>query len=476
MPTYTTIGDNYLVSQTPWPHEKARNRDWYEPFMMAPYVRDTMWYNMIRYWINMKPVHAENAVFTQRILPEPDPTELELRGITAPRQYFDSKNMTVSYKSYGGSVMLHKYDQMIYQWARTNEHNPQIRNTGIPQPDLLPLIQGDLSLSLTQTLDLVARNAFLANSKNYSFASDATGFHDLASTDRFDPEVARLMKYNAEMLGGNPDMVFPCITSPAVTDRLSGLEATTRYIEMRKAVQDKRLLNYYSAEYMDVTFLTNRRMILYNTGEVLASASITQAIEPGDGAPDPETTKVDNHWATGAADATHYIQLSSITDPSTAETGFKVGDIVTLCREKAAANGTMATSGAAKWNGAKNINARVVSVDYDNNRICLENPVLNENYFSAISTGLYGYVVKARPVHVGVFLYGGLRDPGVAGVVMEPPRFYINPPIDTRQARWEFAWDAYMDYAIVNPDAFGLYFFAGDIIRHGSSGIERVAL
>ena len=41
MPTFTSLGTEYLVSQTPWPYTKERNRPWYEPFMMAPFVRQT---------------------------------------------------------------------------------------------------------------------------------------------------------------------------------------------------------------------------------------------------------------------------------------------------------------------------------------------------------------------------------------------------------------------------------------------------
>ena len=82
MPTFTSLGTEYLVSQTPWPYTQERNRPWYEPFMMAPFVRQTMWYNLVRYMIDMSSVHAEEANFTQRLQPPPDPTELDFRGIT----------------------------------------------------------------------------------------------------------------------------------------------------------------------------------------------------------------------------------------------------------------------------------------------------------------------------------------------------------------------------------------------------------
>jgi hypothetical protein len=76
--------------------------------------------------------------------------------------------------------MYHKYDKMIYQWAQKAASNPSITNSGIPNPDLESIIREDLATNLVQTMDILARNAFIYNSAlNHSFASDATGFHDL---------------------------------------------------------------------------------------------------------------------------------------------------------------------------------------------------------------------------------------------------------------------------------------------------------
>lgn len=471
MPTFTSLGTEYLVSQTPWPYTKERNRPWYEPFMMAPFVRQTMWYNLVQYMINMQAVHAEEANFTQRLQAPPDPTELDFRGLTLPRQYYDSRNFKVSYKSYGGSVMYHKYDKMIYQWAKKNEGNPNITNSGIPQPDLENVIREDLATNLTQTLDILARNAFLRGSAlNRSFASDATGFHDIKANYTFDPEVAKLIKLNAAYMPTEPTGIFPAVISPAAEYSLVDQPPTSNYMTYRQAVQDANLLNYYAAEYMGITYLRNWRSVLYNVGEVLAQASIISPIEPGDGAPDPQTTRVDEFWATGADDATHYIQLSNITDPSSAETGFKVGDIVTLHRARPTANGPLATINGVQWDHPHNIDARIVDIDYNTNRISIEVPVLNENYYTPISTGLYGWVTKARPVHAAIFFHNGMSNPGVAGVVMDPPKFYINPPSDVRKARWEFGWDTYMAYNVIDPTAFAVHFHAGPIVRKNTAG------
>jgi hypothetical protein len=261
------------------------------------------------------------------------------------------------------------------------------------------------------------------------------------------------------------DGLFPALVSPAATYATKLLSnSTNTYMRWKEATQDTRLLNYEIGQFEDVTFVENPMMILWNVGTVLASASITAALEPGDGA--AET--VDAHWTVGASNATHYVQLSSISDPGAAETGFKLNDMVTLCRSRVAANGATGTANGVQWDHADNITARIASINYDTNRIGLEVPVLNEKYSTALGTGMYGWAIKGRPVHATIFLKRGLADPGVGGVVMEPPAFYVNEPQDPRKAVWTFSWDAYLDYVLMDPDAYEVHFHAGHIRRGGS--------
>ena len=471
MPTFTALGENYLVSSTPWPNTEARNRTWYVPYMMEPYMRQSLWHRIVPFAVDMSAVHAKSAVFTERIPPQPDISELEFRGITVPRQYFDSRQMTVDFKSYGGAVQYHKWDAMIFQFAKAAESNPRLVNAGIPNTNLSGILRGDLGVTMVQTLDLLARNAFLTNAKNRSFSEDATGFHDIAATDTFNPEIARAVKLGAGYSQYGSDGIFPAILSPAATYATKLLDNDDNtYMRWKEAIGDAKLLNYVIGQFEDITWIENWRMVLWNVGETLASASIILAVEPGDGSPDPEVSasNVDAHWATGAADATHYIQLSDITDPGAAETGFKVNDMITLCREVGTEDSALETSGSAVWNGEKNIDVQIVAINYTTNRISLRYPVLNENYFTALGTGFYGNVIKARPVHAAIFLKRGLGDPGVGGVVMEPPTFYINPPQDQRHAVWGFSWDSYLGYSMMNPDSYEVHFYAGHIRRGGT--------
>lgn len=466
--TFTAAGSQYLASETPFVDLSSRNREWWDPYMGAAYVKNSMWFNIVTHMINMLPTHAKYINITSELPVMPDIAEQELRGITLPRIYFDSMEQQIEVTSYGAMIQAHKWDSYIYQWAEKARQDPfRFANEGIPQTDLFGFIQNRLGPQMTETLDILARNAFLENAKYRSFASDATGFHDLASGDTFNPEIARTVQLGADYTIGT-EGVFPAVVSPSATYAVKNLANTSNYIDWNKAVQNPALLNYVIAEFENVAWMHNWRMVLWNCGEVMASASIVSPIEVGDGAPDPASVRVDSTWAVGSADATHYIQFSNITDPSTAETGFKAGDRITLVRTRGTADGEMQTDLGVVWNDARNIDVEVYSVDYANNRITIRVPVLNEKYTTAIDTGLYGWAIKGRPVHAGIFFKKGIGNPGVVAGVMQSPQFHILQPQDVRKAVWSFSWDAYMKYQMVDPDAFEVHFYTGAIRRGGS--------
>ena len=466
--TFLDNSTEYLASETPWPDLSARNREWYDPYLMVAYTKNSMWYNIVRFLVNMLPTHSKYINITQGLPALPDIEEQELRGITLPRIYYDSMSQQIEVTSYGAMIQAHKWDSYIWQWAEKARKDPfTYTNEGIPQTDLFSFIQNRLGPQMVETLDILARNAFLTNSKYRSFASDATGFHDLAAGDTFNPEIARSVQLGASY-SSNALASFPAIVSPSATYAVKQLATSDDYVDWNKAVQNPDLLNYVVAEFENVTWMHNWRMVLWNVGEVLAQASITEAIEIGDGAPDPETTRVDDVFAVGSPDATHYIQLSNITDPSTAETGFKVGDTVTLHRSRPSANAAMATVDGVAWNHHANLDVEIISVDYSLNRITLRTPVLNEKYTTTVGTGFYGWVTKARDVHAAIFMKKGIGNPGVVAGVMQPPQFHILQPADVRKAVYSFSWDAYLKYQMVDPDAYEVHFYAGAVRRGGS--------
>lgn len=447
-------GTGYGV--TPWSNLEGMSYDWYVPELMQAQVQQSLFHRLVPYSIDLRMKRTKKMVFTQPIEMEPDIEERELRGLWLPDLYFDTKQLEITTSNYGSKVQAHKYDDYIWHWLEN----------GQSQADLRGFLRRRLGPVMVQTLDILARNAFFGNEVNRSFAGDATGFHDLANTDVFDPTLARTIWLDAGYQPSTPSGKIPALISPsAVYSVKTAAAAANNYQYIMERAAPSLLLNYAIADFEDVTFAQHPTMVLWNAGAVLAQASIVAAVAEGDGSPDPETTKVDGVWMVGQSEATHYIQLSSITDPSTAETGFKAGDIITLHRTRPSADAAMAVSGGVAWDHHANVVRVIHSVDYDNNRITLKTPILTDKFSSALGTGMYGWVTKARDVHAALFLKG---PNGVVAGVTQTPEFHILPPIDDREAIWRFSWDAYMKYQIMHPERFEVHFHSGSLRRAGS--------
>jgi hypothetical protein len=441
---------------TPWSNLDEMSYDWYVPELMSTFVKQSLFYKLVPFSIDLHAKRTRKMVFTQPIDMEPDTEERELRGLWLPDLYFDTRQMEITTSNYGSKVQAHKYDDYIWHWLEN----------GRKQADLRGFLRDRLGPVMVQTLDILARNAFFGNSMNRSFAGDATGFHDLADDDTFDPTLGRAIWLDAGYQPSTPNGKIPALISPSATYAVKTATATDpNYNYIMGKANPSLLLNFAVADFEDVTFAQHPTMVLWNCGTVLAQASIIEAVSEGDGSPDPEgDDKVDGVWMVGQSEAKHYIQLSSISDPGSDETGFKAGDIITLHRTRPTADAAMAVEDGVKWDHHANVVRHIHSVDYDSNRITLKTPILTDKFYTALGSGMYGWVTKARDVHASLFMKG---PNGVVAGVTQPPQFYDHEPIDDRKAIWRYAWDAYLKYQIMFPERFEVHFHSGALRRAG---------
>jgi hypothetical protein len=203
--------------------------------------------------------------------------------------------------------------------------------------------------------------------------------------------------------------------------------------------------------------------VLYNIGAITKQYGVSQPISMGDGAPDPETTKVDDVWAVGQKGVTHYIQLENFSDGD-----FAVNDLVTLHVTRTSAYGV--TNGVDPA-GAKNITRRVVSVDHSTNRLVFDRPVMFDYkagmYCTPVSGAAgtyYGFITRAR--HIAMILVLGSRG-GIMGEVARPIKFYEPKPIDDFESVWRYVWDIVAGYNIWEPNMFELHFAAVSLPKQG---------
>ncbi|PJF27203.1 MAG: hypothetical protein CUN52_14855, partial [Phototrophicales bacterium] len=143
-----------------------------------------------------------------------------------------------------------------------------------------------------------------------------------------------------------------------------------------------------------VRFIGSNMCVLWNCGSIITQKNITAAVRPGDGAPDPSTTRVDNVFAVGQPNATHYIQLNNVT-------GLEVGDTVTIHRTRYNGNGSRGVTNGVDYLDPMLQNVEIVAIDSVNNRITIATPYLMTQLDgTALETdlggGVYGYVTKGR--------------------------------------------------------------------------------
>lgn len=380
----------------------------------------------------------------------------------------DSRSRKFATARYGDKVQLHKSSNIFTQWKKSGGR------------DWRPLLRGLLGYNVIRKHELLSRNSFLLGPKSYWTYSSGSSFASLTNSSTFN--IGMTNQWNLR-LGQTGSPVIPgdmaaaklaIIPSGVVYDFRTSLAAASS--SEASMWRDSRIyagqaLRYEMGEFNGVRFLQvpNNKFglndaVLYNSGSVLYQYAVTSPITAGDGAPDPETTPVDDVWYVGQKDVTHYIQLEGWVDDCFAE-----DDLVTIHTSRTNIYGVV--NGVNPLHG-KSIVRRVVNVDNTNHRLSFDRPVMF-NYTAATSasslsgstlTATYAFVTKAR--HVGMCLVLGARG-GVLGSVAQPIEFYEPEAVDDFKSVWRYSWDEVLGYNIWEPNLFELHFCSLSLAKAG---------
>lgn len=182
------------------------------------------------------------------------------------------------------------------------------------------------------------------------------------------------------------------------------------------SLQDERVINGGTVVWRNRGVLadTSYDQVLWNSGPIDKQVAITQVINWGDGAPDPDVdAPVDGVFYTGQSSAgvVHYVQCSAFVAAD-----FTAGDVLTIhiARQETGGMDYGITDGVNFLDG-KTLNMEVYSVDAVNNRLAFRQPITEEyvDPFTYTSLGgaaaagtCYGFITKAQHVHP-VFVYAG---------------------------------------------------------------------
>jgi len=219
-----------------------------------------------------------------------------------------------------------------------------------------------------------------------------------------------------------------------------------------------------------VTFVETMWAQLFNAGTIGTQVAVTNPIQFGDGAPDPDSTSVDNVYLTGqsTSDQTHYIQCSAFDDGD-----FAAGDRVTIHIERTSDWGI--TNGLDFTDGMS-YEAEVYSVAHATNRLTFRQPIPVEytKAFQATpqsgdAATCYAFVTKAQHIHP-IYIIGAR---GMATFASRR-KIKVYNPIDTADLPnvLRVTWDEYGEMNKWNLDIYEIHYVAASSGLSGRGTVQ----
>jgi hypothetical protein len=458
------IGDfDTYYADNPWEAIDKNQRTWYDPELIGLFRQRALFTPTINFVKNLGDVRATKMVMTQMFDPHPDYTALAMRQIWMPASHVDSRQVEIQFNRYGGKVAYNTYDDMVTYWKQNG------------QAGIRRIMRGALGQHMIDVLDLLARNAYLKGAYDSGyvlFEGSATDFSGITTSDVFnintglDIWLGMTFRNVAAALGPNgAQNNIICYTTPGVIYDIQKGTSSDEWISVHQYADQQALLRYEVGTYKNIRFVQSPKLVLWNAGTVIAQGLVDAAIHAGDGAPDPNTTKVDNVYQVGQTTTgiTNYISIGSWDAGSIAD--IAVNDMVTIHLTRTSAYGV--SNGVNPYEGTSHVR-RVVEVTSGPDRIVLDRPIMVD-MDTDLGSGVYAYVTKGRHVHSSIFV-GGPN--GIVSGVAAPPRLHTPPPVDDFEMVQRFSWDAYMGHQSYAPEVFEVVLSAGSTRVKGAAGVQ----
>lgn len=458
------VGDfDTYYSDNPWEVIDKNQRVWYDPELIATYRRSSLFTPTIQFVKNLGDVRATKMTMTQLLDPHPDFTSLAVRQIWMPASHIDSRAVEIVFNRYGGKVAYTVYDELITYWKQNNQE-------GIRQ-----IMRGALGQHMVEVLDMLARNAYLKGAIDSGYIMYEGGgddFSHISTTDTFALEtgmdiwLGMTLRDVAAALGpsGAANNIV-CYTTPGVIYDIQKGNGSDEWLAINQYEGRVQALKYEVGTYKNIRFIQSPKLILWNCGEVIAQGLITAAVNAGDGAPPPGSTKVDATWMVGQTSAgiKNYVNVGSWGTGAYAN--INVNDIVTIHTTRTSANGI--TNGVNYLEGTLH-NRRVVGKTTGPDRFILDKPIMVDMN-TDLGAGTYAYLTKGRNIHASIFVGG---NDGIVSGVSLPPRFHAPPPVDDFEMVQRFSWDGYFGHQVYNPEVFEVVMSAGTTRVKGDAAVQ----
>jgi N4-gp56 family major capsid protein len=350
--------------------------------------------------------------YTEVLDTEPNWNAVAESAVWLTGAHLDSRAITIDLEIHGDVIKLSDYNELTNFW-----------NSG----DFRSLCQGKLGQNMVDTMDILARNAFLSH-PNKSFGA-CSSRADIAATNVFDPDMAELIRTHLEenevpgvaAVSDGEVGTIVCVTTPRVIHDIR-VTAASKWLEVNDYNSTGRKFTGEVGMWGGVRFIRTNRLRLRNAGTVTTQTTLTGATVAGQGA----AATVDTVYSVGQTGSTRTI-------PVTSETGFVVGQYVTIHD---------ATLGAVVLDTDGTQETRRI-VACGTGTLSFDKPLLKAHASGA-------YVTKAVDIHASVFMGG----PGVVYGVGERPAPVPLPVIDDLGMIRRLAWRGFFKYQLFRPEMF----------------------
>jgi hypothetical protein len=395
--------------------------------------------------------------------PNHNPIDNRAKYISA--EYVDSRERRLRARyRYGSKVQFERHDRLVNQW----------RTQGLPG-FVDGILRVHLNATIVGTMEKLARDALLTMGTIHTYAGNATSVAGLAASTSYTLNPATLRdvklklsvrsKWALQNFGdyANPipgSNLYLVITTPGVfhsiVDNLNG-----EFVQRHTALGNQSIMNLDMIEYEGFLFMQSWDAALFNMGPLSKQVAVIEAVNGGDGAPDPDSTAVDNLWyvGQGSSGIKHYVQCSDF-----GTNDFEVGDFVTL--HTARTNSWGVTDGVDVTDGESRV-YEVYEVDAVNNRLVFRTPVMasydvQKSYSSlsgqASSGAAFAFVTKA--LHVQPAYIFGARG-GLRFAMKQPVQIYNPPAFDDYESVIRVTWDVFGEMNRWNTDLWEVHMAVG---------------
>ena len=347
--------------------------------------------------------------------------------------HLDSRTVKIELEIHGDILKFGDYNEIV-----------QFINRG----DIRGLVKEKIGQNMIDTLDILARNAFLEHPhKGYIGGNSRVS---IGEGDLFNPDVGEIIRTQLEEdeipgVSGPEDTAGPvivCVTTPRVIKDIRGFVGSDWY-DVQKYHQTGRKFTAEVGMWAGIRFIRTNRLRLQNHGEVYEQTTLDGDTEAGQGA----HLTVDRVYTPGQPNSVRYITLADAS-------GFNVGDYITIHSQNVTALGEppLESDGTQETRRIESVGVGAP------NRVSLNKPLLKEH-----NDG--DYVTHGRDIHISIFMGG----PGVVYGVGERPNPILPPKFDDLMYINRVGWRGFLKFQMFRPEYFRVIESAGSLDTMGSS-------